>query len=83
MAQNYAYLDQYGILHLHDEEHAKQHGKHVATELQADESGYPVVEGNGVVYYSNEDAAYIKGNRKDGQRISTPAVIKQIADQLK
>lgn len=82
MAQNYAYLDQYGILHLHDEEHAKQHGKHVATELQADESGYPVVEGNGVVYYSNEDAAYIKGNKSDGKLIPTPPVIKQLTAEL-
>ncbi|MGZ0043408.1 hypothetical protein [Paenibacillus sp. BJ-4] len=83
MVQNYAYLDQYGILHLHNQQEAAKHGKHVATELQADESGYPIVEGNGVVYYTDEDAAYIKGNRKDGQRISTPAVIKQLVGKLK
>ncbi|MGR6764467.1 hypothetical protein ACU1JV_21940 [Paenibacillus sp. T2-29] len=83
MAQNYAYLDQYGILHLHNQQEAAKHGKHVATELQADESGYPVVDGEGVVYYSQENAAYIRGNRKDGERVATPAEIKRLADQLK
>ncbi|OMF50861.1 hypothetical protein [Paenibacillus peoriae] len=83
MAQNYAYLDQYGILHLHNQQEAAKHGKHVATHLQADESGYPVVDGEGVVYYSQENAAYIRGNRKDGERVATPAEIKQLADQLK
>ncbi|MEK3851218.1 MULTISPECIES: hypothetical protein [Paenibacillus] len=83
MAQNYAYLDQYGILHLHNQQEAAKHGKHVATNLQADDSGYPVVDGEGVVYYSQENAAYIRGNRKDGERVATPAVIKQLADQLK
>ncbi|MEC0233577.1 hypothetical protein P4H71_04305 [Paenibacillus kribbensis] len=83
MAQNYAYLDQYGILHLHNQQEAAKHGKHVATNLQADDSGYPVVDGEGVVYYSQENAAFIRGNRKDGERVATPEEIEQLADQLK
>ncbi|WP_348622988.1 hypothetical protein ABFT51_17320 [Paenibacillus peoriae] len=48
----FAFLDSEGVLHLNDEEHAKQHGKHVQTSLTDDESGYPVIEGQGVVYHS-------------------------------
>ncbi|MGG4214752.1 hypothetical protein [Paenibacillus sp. FSL L8-0638] len=45
----FAFLDSEGILHLHDEAHAAQHGKHVQTPLIDDESGFPIVEGQGVV----------------------------------
>lgn len=48
----FAFLDSEEVLHLNDEEHAKQHGRHVQTSLADDESGYPVIEGQGVVYYS-------------------------------
>ncbi|WP_342426536.1 hypothetical protein [Paenibacillus sp. FSL L8-0158] len=59
----FAFLDSEGVLHLNDEEHAKQHGKHVQTSLTDDESGYPVIEGQGVVYFAREDRAYVKGNK--------------------
>ncbi|WP_329808600.1 hypothetical protein [Paenibacillus polymyxa] len=36
----FAFLSSDGILHLHDEEHAAQHGKHVQTSLTDDESGF-------------------------------------------
>jgi hypothetical protein len=78
----FAFLSEEGILHLHDEEHASQHGKYVQTSLTDDESGYPVVEGQGVVYYANDDKAYVKGNKKDGQLIPTPPVLKQLAAEL-
>ncbi|WP_318627219.1 hypothetical protein [Paenibacillus polymyxa] len=48
----FAFLSEEGILHLHDEEHASQHGKYVQTSLTDDERGYPVVEGQEVVYYA-------------------------------
>ncbi|MFK4439675.1 hypothetical protein [Paenibacillus sp. RC21] len=51
--------------------------------MEADDSSYPVVDGKGVVYYSKEDASYIRGDRKDGERLATPTEIKQLADQLK
>ncbi|AHC19704.2 hypothetical protein C5G87_03885 [Paenibacillus peoriae] len=78
----FAFLSKDGILRLHDEEHAAQHGNHVLTSLTDDESGYPVVEGQGDVYYAYEDKAYIKGNKGDGQLIPTPPVLKQIAAEL-
>ncbi|MGP0579614.1 hypothetical protein ACTP13_21780 [Paenibacillus peoriae] len=78
----FAFLSEDGILRLHDEEHAAQHGKHVQTSLTDDESGYPVVEGQGVVYYAYEDKAYVKGNKGDGQLIPTPLVLKQLAAEL-
>ncbi|KAF6574232.1 hypothetical protein ACYCS5_25230 [Paenibacillus sp. SEL3] len=65
-----------------NEEHAAQHGNHVQTSLTDDESGYPVVEGQGDVYYAYEDKTYIKGNKGDGQLIPTPPVLKQIAAEL-
>ncbi|MFK4470456.1 hypothetical protein ABH897_000171 [Paenibacillus sp. RC73] len=39
-------------------------------------SGYPVVEGQGVVYYTREVKAYVKGNRSKGPLIATPPVLK-------
>lgn len=78
----FAFLDQYGILHLHDEEHATQHGKYVQTSLTDDESGYPVIEGQGVVYYAREDKAYIHGNKSDGKLIPTPPALRQLAAEL-
>ncbi len=78
----FAFLSSDGILHLHDEEHAAQHGKHVQTSLTDDESGFPIVEGQGVVYYANEDKAYINGNKSDGKLIATPPVLKQLAAEL-
>ncbi|MGG4212158.1 hypothetical protein [Paenibacillus sp. FSL L8-0638] len=78
----FAFLSKDGILRLHDKEHAAQHGKHVQTSLTNDGIGYPVVEGQGDVYYSHEDKAYIKGNKGDGQLIPTPPVLKQIAAEL-
>ncbi|WP_342419847.1 hypothetical protein [Paenibacillus sp. FSL H8-0168] len=78
----FAFLSSDGILHLHDEEHAAQHGKHVQTSLTDDESGFPIVEGQGVVYYAKEDKAYINGNESDGKLISTPPVLKQLAEEL-
>lgn len=78
----FAFLSSDGILHLHDEEHAAQHGKHVQTSLTDDESGFPIVEGQGVVYYAYEDKAYIKGNKGDGKLIATPPVLKQLAAEL-
>ncbi|UNL94028.1 hypothetical protein QNH38_22520 [Paenibacillus polymyxa] len=78
----FAFLTKDGILHLHDEEHAAQHGKYVQTSLTDDESGYPVIEGQGVVYYADEDKAYIKGNKSDGKLIATPPVLKQLAAEL-
>ncbi|MEJ3720042.1 hypothetical protein WGM54_18820 [Paenibacillus polymyxa] len=47
-----------------------------------DESGFPVVEGQGVVYYTREDKAVVKGNKNDGQLIATPPVLKQLAAEL-
>ncbi|MEE4565245.1 hypothetical protein [Paenibacillus polymyxa] len=82
MTKNYVYLDQYGILHLHNQQEAAQHGKNVVTDLQADESGFPVIEGQGVVYYAREDKAYIRGNKSDGKLIATPPVLKQLAAEL-
>lgn len=79
----FAFLDSEGILHLHDEAHAAQHGKHVQTSLTDDESGFPIVEGQGVVYYAHEDKAYVKGNKNDGQLIPTPPALKQLAAELK
>jgi hypothetical protein len=65
---SYAYLDKEGILHLHPlEREAAKHGKYVETNLEYDESGFPIVEGQGVVYYADEDKAYIKGNKSDGK----------------
>ncbi|MNW48211.1 Uncharacterised protein [Paenibacillus polymyxa] len=78
----FAFLSSDGILHLHDEEHAAQHGKHVQTSLTDDESGFPIVEGQGVVYYAKEDRAYINGNKSDGKLIATPPVLKQLAAEL-
>ncbi|WP_431086224.1 hypothetical protein [Paenibacillus sp. 8b26] len=74
----FAFLSSDGILHLHDE----QHGKHVQTSLTDDESGFPIVEGQGIVYYTHEDKAYVKGNKNDGQLIATPLVLKQLAAEL-
>jgi hypothetical protein len=34
------------------------------------------------VYYAYEDKAYVKGNKKDGQLIPTPLVLKQLAAEL-
>ncbi|MGG1643023.1 hypothetical protein ACIFQM_17530 [Paenibacillus sp. NRS-1782] len=80
---SYAYLDKEGILHLHPEKRiAAQNGKYVETNLEYDESGYPVVDGEGVVYYTDEDKAYIKGNKSDGKLIATPPVLKQLAAEL-
>lgn len=56
--KKFAYLDQYGIMHLNTQKEASKHGKYIETDLQADESGYPVVNGKGIVYYSREDVAY-------------------------
>ncbi|AOK91944.1 hypothetical protein [Paenibacillus polymyxa] len=78
----FAFLSSDGILHLHDEEHAAQHGKHVQTSLTDDESGFPVIESQGVVYYAYEDKAYINGNKSDGKLIATPPVLKQLAAEL-
>lgn len=78
----FAFLSSDGILHLHDEEHAAQHGKYVQTSLTDDESGYPLIEGQGVVYYADEDKAYIHGNKSDGKLIATPPVLKQLAAEL-
>ncbi|MBE7897272.1 hypothetical protein G7L40_00915 [Paenibacillus polymyxa] len=78
----FAFLSSDGILHLHDEEHAAQHGKHVQTSLTDDESGFPVIEGQGVVYYAREDKAYIHGNKSKGKLIATPPVLKQLAAEL-
>ncbi|MBE3650919.1 hypothetical protein [Paenibacillus polymyxa] len=78
----FAFLSSDGILHLHDEEHAAQHGKHVQTSLTDDESGFPVVEGQGVVYNACEDKAFVKGNKNDGQLIATPPELKQLAAEL-
>jgi hypothetical protein len=50
--------------------------------LTDDESGYPVIEGEGVVYYPREDKSYIKGNKGDGKLIPTPPVLKQLAAEL-
>ncbi|MHB0865238.1 hypothetical protein ACYCS5_29380 [Paenibacillus sp. SEL3] len=84
MAQSYAYLDNAGILHLHPlESEAAKHGKYVGTNLAYDESGFPIIGGEGVIYYPNEGTAYIKGNKARGQSIAVPNVLKQLADQLK
>ncbi|WP_342417171.1 hypothetical protein NST83_07545 [Paenibacillus sp. FSL R10-2782] len=81
---SYAYLDKEGILHLHPEKRiAAQNGKYVETNLEYDESGFPIVEEQGVIYYANEGTAYVKGNKAKGQSIAVPNVLKQLADQLK
>ncbi|MCP3806427.1 hypothetical protein NLX78_04200 [Paenibacillus sp. Lou8.1] len=74
----FAFLSSDGILHLHDEEHAKQHGKYVPTSLTDDESGYPVIEGQGVVFYAREGKAYVKGNKADGKLITTPPALQSL-----
>ncbi|WP_252361758.1 hypothetical protein [Paenibacillus terrae] len=51
-------------------------GKHVQTSLTDDMSGYPVVEGQGVIYYTHEVKAYVQGNRSKGPLIATPPVLK-------
>ncbi|WP_068497669.1 hypothetical protein [Paenibacillus kribbensis] len=78
----FAFFSKDRILHLHDEEHAKQHGKYVQMSLTDDESGYLVIEGQGVIYYTDEDKAYVKGNKSDGKLIATPTVLKQLAAEL-
>ncbi|URJ50715.1 hypothetical protein [Paenibacillus polymyxa] len=84
MAQSFAYLDNVGILHLHPlESEAAKHGKYAATNLGYDESGFPVIEGEGTVYYSDQDKAYIKGNEHNGQLIATPSILKQLITELK
>ncbi|KAE8560234.1 hypothetical protein [Paenibacillus polymyxa] len=81
---SYAYLDKEGILHLHPLEHeAQKHGKYVETNLEYDDSGFPIIGDEGVVYYPNEGTAYIKGNKAKGQSIAVPNVLKQLADKLK
>jgi hypothetical protein len=81
---SYAYLDKEGILHLHPLEHeAQKHGKYVETNLEYDDSGFPIVGDEGVIYYSNEGTAYIKGSKDKGQSIAVPNVLKQLADNLK
>jgi hypothetical protein len=78
----FAFLSKDGILRLNIERIAAEHGEHVQTSLADDESGYPIVDGQGVVYYAYEDKAYIKGNKSDGQPIATPPVLKQLAAEL-
>ncbi len=81
---SYAYLDKEGILHLHSlEREAQKHGKYVETNLEYDDSGFPIIGDEGVVYYPNEGTAYIKGNKAKGQSIAVPNVLKQLVDQLK
>ncbi|WP_420540523.1 hypothetical protein ACN92M_25860 (plasmid) [Paenibacillus polymyxa] len=78
----FAFLSSDGILHLHDEEHAAQHGKHAQTSLTDDESGFPVVEGQGIVYYARGDKAFVKGNKNAGRFIASPPVLRQIVAEL-
>ncbi|KKD53947.1 MULTISPECIES: hypothetical protein [Paenibacillus] len=78
----FTYLSSDGILHLHDEEHAAQSGKHVQTSLTDDESGFPDVEGQGIAYYACEGKAYVKGNKNDSQLIPKPLILKQLAAEL-
>ncbi|MFB5761040.1 hypothetical protein [Paenibacillus medicaginis] len=83
---SYAYLDQseYRVLHVVAAEGtASKHGKYVQTDIDTEGTGYPAVNGESIVYYSELDEAYIKGNRKDGKLIPTPRVIRDLADQLK
>ncbi|ODA08715.1 hypothetical protein [Paenibacillus polymyxa] len=80
---NYAYLDNAGILHLHPlEREAAKHGKYVETSLDMDESGFPIIEGEGVVYYHGKGTAYTRGNETDGRSIAVPSELKQLANRL-
>ncbi|OAZ49747.1 hypothetical protein [Paenibacillus polymyxa] len=83
MAQSYAFLDNTGILHLHSlESEAAKHGKYVGTNLDYDESGFPVIGGEGVVYYVDKDTAYVNGNEDNGKQIAVPSGLKALAGQL-
>ncbi|OMF38167.1 MULTISPECIES: hypothetical protein [Paenibacillus] len=83
MVHSYAYLDNTGILHLHPlESEAAKHGKYVGTNLDCDESGFPVIGGEGVVYYVDKDTAYVNGNKHDGKQIAVPSGLKALAGQL-
>lgn len=81
---SYAYLDEYGVLHaVEDEKTAKEfsgNGKVVSDPI-ACEGGYPVVDGQVIVY--EDGKAYVDGNERNGRVISTPLVIEQILEQLK
>ncbi|KYG95704.1 hypothetical protein ABEW24_23945 [Paenibacillus jamilae] len=83
MAHSYAYLDNTKILHLHpSESEAAKHGKYAGTNLDYDESGFPIIGDEGVVYYVDKDTAYVKGNEHDGKQIAVPSGLKALADQL-
>ncbi|CCC85711.1 hypothetical protein PPM_2774 [Paenibacillus polymyxa M1] len=83
MAHSYAYLDNTKILHLHpSESEAAKHGKYVGTNLDYDESVFPIIGGKGVVYYADKDTAYVNGNEHDGKQIAVPSGLKALADQL-
>ncbi|MEC0183995.1 hypothetical protein P4H61_21125 [Paenibacillus peoriae] len=84
MAQSYAYLDNTGILHLHPlKSEAAKNGKYIGTNLDYDESGFPIIGGEGVVYYVHKDKAYINGNENDGQPIATPSSLRELTEQIK
>ncbi|KJD37371.1 hypothetical protein QD46_25215 [Paenibacillus polymyxa] len=83
MAHSYAYLDKKKILHLHPlEGEAVKHGKYVGTNLDYDESGFPVIGGEGVIYYADKDTAYVNGNEDNGKQIAVPSGLKALAGQL-
>ncbi|WP_311078277.1 hypothetical protein [Paenibacillus polymyxa] len=84
----YAYLDKYQILHVvNEKELAEKYAlnkKIVEVDIE-EEHGYPVINKQAVVYYAEDGAAFIYGNRTDkrAKQIITPEEITKIVNKLK
>ncbi len=78
----YAFKDESGILHLTDDRQvAERQGCFVETELKPDVSGYPIVDGKGVILYA-DGRAFIDGNKAKGTEIAAPQVLIDLAAQI-
>ncbi|MEE4581052.1 hypothetical protein V2V06_23775 [Paenibacillus polymyxa] len=64
------------------EDEAVKHGKYLGTNLDYDESGFPIIGGEGVVYYVDNDTAYVNANEHGGKQIAVPGGLKALASQL-
>ncbi|WP_277376209.1 hypothetical protein [Paenibacillus polymyxa] len=45
-------------------------------------SGFPIIGGEGVVYYVDKDTAYVNGNEDNGIQIAVPSGLKALIGQF-